>query len=54
MVEWHHCFDGHEFELWELVIDREAGHAAVHGAAESQTQQSDIVQFSHLVVSDSL
>ena len=28
-------------ELWEVVMDRESWHAAIHGVAKSQTQLND-------------
>ena len=28
-------------ELWEMVMDREARHAVIHGVAKSQTRLSD-------------
>ena len=31
-------------ELWELVMDRDAWHAAIHGVSKSQAQLSDLTE----------
>ena len=38
---WHHGLDGCLSELQEMVIDREAWHAAIRGVAKSWTRLSD-------------
>ena len=40
MAGWHHCLDGLS-ELQELLMDREACRAVIHGVTKSRTRLSD-------------
>ena len=41
MAGWHHRLEAHLGELQELVMDREAWRAAIHGVAKSRTRLSN-------------
>ena len=52
MAGWHHGLDGRSLgEVWELVMDREAWCAAIHGVTQSWTRLSDRTELTAFVVS---
>ena len=53
MAGWHHGLDGCESDwthFWELVMDREAWCAAIHGVAKSRTRLSDWIELDWILL----
>ena len=43
-----HTMDMSLSRLWELVMDREARHAAIHGVTKSRTQLSEVTELTEI------
>ena len=55
MAGWHHWLDGRESQ-WtpELVMDREASRAVIHGVSKSRTQFSDCTELTEQITKTGL